>query len=122
MSWSHDNVSAGRLHFTTDIGEAVKDAAIVMIAVGTPTRQLDGNADLQYVYAAAEEIARALDHYAVIVTKSTVPAGTGFQVKRIVSEANPGARVRRRVESGIPEGRQRDLRFRDAGSHRHRHR
>ena len=61
-----------------------------MIAVGTPTRQLDGNADLQYVYAAAEEIARALDHYAVIVTKSTVPAGTGFQVKRIVAEANPG--------------------------------
>ena len=93
-----------------------------MIAVGTPTRQLDGNADLQYVYAAAEEIARALDHYAVIVTKSTVPAGTGFQVKRIVSEANPGAAVRRGVESGIPEGRQRDPRFRDAGSHRHRHR
>ena len=89
-SWCSDNVSAGRLHFTTDIGEAVKRAAIVMIAVGTPTRQLDGNADLQYVYAAAEEIARALDHYAVIVTKSTVPAGTGFQVKRIVAEANPG--------------------------------
>ena len=85
----HDNVAAGRLHFTTDIAEAVKDASIVMIAVGTPTRQLDGNADLQYVYAAAEEIARALDHYAVIVTKSTVPAGTGFQVKRIVAEANP---------------------------------
>jgi len=85
----HDNVSAGRLHFTTDIGEAVKQASIVMIAVGTPTRQLDGNADLQYVYAAAEEIARALDHYAVIVTKSTVPAGTGFQLKRIVAEANP---------------------------------
>ena len=87
-----DNVRAGRLHFTTDIGEAVKDASVVMIAVGTPTRQPDGHAVLQYVYAAAEEIARALDHYAVIVTKSTVPAGTGFQVKRIVSEANPGLR------------------------------
>ena len=85
-----DNVGAGRLHFTTDIAEAVTDASIVIIAVGTPTRKLDGNADLQYVYAAAAEIGRALDHYAVIVTKSTVPAGTGFQVKRIVAEANPG--------------------------------
>ena len=83
------NVGAGRLRFTTAIAEAVKDAEIVIIAVGTPTRPLDGNADLQYVYAAAEEIGRSLDHYAVVVTKSTVPAGTGFQVKRIVSEANP---------------------------------
>jgi UDPglucose 6-dehydrogenase len=83
------NARVGKLHFTTNIAEAVKDAEIVMIAVGTPTRPLDGNADLQYVYAAAEEIARSLDHYAVIVTKSTVPAGTGFQVKRLVSEANP---------------------------------
>jgi UDPglucose 6-dehydrogenase len=85
-----DNVGAGRLHFTTDIAEAVRHASIVIIAVGTPTRKLDGNADLQYVFAAAAEIGRALDHYAVIVTKSTVPAGTGFQVKRIVAEANPG--------------------------------
>ena len=85
-----NNIRAGRLHFTTDTAEAVRDAAIVLIAVGTPTRKLDGNADLQYVYAAAEEIGRALDHFAVIVTKSTVPAGTGFQVRRIVSEANPG--------------------------------
>ena len=83
------SVRAGRLAFTTDIGEAVRDAAIVMIAVGTPTRALDGNADLQFVYAAAAEIAQALDHHAVIVTKSTVPAGTGFQVKRIIAEANP---------------------------------
>jgi len=84
------NIRAGRLHFTTDTAEAVRDAAIVLIAVGTPTRKLDGNADLQYVYAAAREIGQALDHFAVIVTKSTVPAGTGFQVRRIVSEANPG--------------------------------
>jgi UDPglucose 6-dehydrogenase len=83
-------VLARRLSFTSDISEAVKDARVVMIAVGTPTRQLDGNADLQYVHAAAAEIGRALDHYAVIVTKSTVPAGTGFQVKRIVAEANSG--------------------------------
>jgi UDPglucose 6-dehydrogenase len=60
-----------------------------MIAVGTPTRKLDGNADLQYVYAAAAEIGRALDHYAVVVTKSTVPAGTGEEVKRIIKQANP---------------------------------
>jgi UDPglucose 6-dehydrogenase len=84
-----NNIKAGRLHFTTDTAEALKDAAIVIIAVGTPTRKLDGNADLQYVYAAAQEIGQALDHFAVIVTKSTVPAGTGFQVRRIVSEANP---------------------------------
>jgi UDPglucose 6-dehydrogenase len=84
-----NNIGAGRLHFTTDTAEAVKDAAVVIIAVGTPTRKLDGNADLQYVYAAAREIGEALDHFAVIVTKSTVPAGTGFQVRRIVSEANP---------------------------------
>src|SRR6187402_231775 len=66
-----DNVGAGRLRFTTDIAEAVTDASMVIIAVGTPTRKLDGNADLQYVFAAAAEIGRALDHYAVIVTKST---------------------------------------------------
>ena len=83
------NVSAGRLFFTTSIAEAVKGAAIVIIAVGTPTRKLDGNADLRHVYAAAVEIGRSLDHYAVIVTKSTVPAGTGSQIKRIVAEANP---------------------------------
>ena len=84
-----DNVKAGRLAFTTDLPAAAQDADIVMIAVGTPTRKLDGNADLTYVYAAAEEVGRALDHYAVIVTKSTVPAGTGFEVQRIVSTANP---------------------------------
>jgi UDPglucose 6-dehydrogenase len=83
------SVRAGRLSFTTDLAEAVRDAQIVMIAVGTPTRALDGNADLQYVYAAAAEIGVALDHYAVIVTKSTVPAGTGFQVKRVIAETNP---------------------------------
>lgn len=84
------NGEVGRLRFTTDLPSALADAEVVMIAVGTPTRKLDGNADLQYVYAAAEEIGRSLDHYAVVVTKSTVPAGTGFEVKRIIAEANPG--------------------------------
>ena len=79
-----------RLHFTTSLADAVNGAEIIIIAVGTPTRKLDGNADLRYIFAAAEEIARSLDHYAVIVTKSTVPAGTGFQIKRIISQANPG--------------------------------
>lgn len=86
-----ENVARGRLRFTTDLGDAVRSADVVMIAVGTPTNKLDGNADLRHVYAAAEEIGRALDHYAVVVTKSTVPAGTGFEVKRRIAEANPGA-------------------------------
>ena len=67
------NVSAGRLSFTTDLAEGVKDADAVFIAVGTPSRRGDGHADLSYVYAAAEEIARAVTGYTVIVTKSTVP-------------------------------------------------
>ncbi|ALN71208.1 UDP-glucose/GDP-mannose dehydrogenase family protein [Aureimonas sp. AU20] len=85
----HRNAAAGRLGFTTDIAEAVSGADIVMIAVGTPTRKLDGNADLQYVFAASRDIARALTHPAVIVTKSTVPAGTGMEIKRIIARENP---------------------------------
>ncbi|WP_416357714.1 UDP-glucose dehydrogenase family protein [Aureimonas phyllosphaerae] len=83
------NAEAGRLTFTTDIAEALREAQIVIIAVGTPTRKLDGNADLQYVYAASRDIARNLDHYAVVVTKSTVPAGTGNEVRRIIERENP---------------------------------
>jgi UDPglucose 6-dehydrogenase len=83
------NAEAGRLTFTTDIAEALRAAEIVIIAVGTPTRKLDGNADLQYVYAASRDIARNLDHYAVVVTKSTVPAGTGNEVRRIIERENP---------------------------------
>ncbi|WP_156421424.1 UDP-glucose dehydrogenase family protein [Aureimonas sp. AU40] len=85
----HRNAAAGRLGFTTNIAEAVSGADIVMIAVGTPTRKLDGNADLQYVFAASRDIARALSHPAVIVTKSTVPAGTGMEIKRIIARENP---------------------------------
>ncbi|MEM9241024.1 MAG: UDP-glucose/GDP-mannose dehydrogenase family protein, partial [Pseudomonadota bacterium] len=85
------NVEAGRLSFTTDLATAVDGADAVFIAVGTPTRRGDGHADLSYVMAAAEEVARALTDYAVIVTKSTVPVGTNRQVKEAVSRANPNA-------------------------------
>jgi len=85
------NVSAGRLSFTTDLAAAVDGADAVFIAVGTPTRRGDGHADLTYVMAAAEDVARALTGYAVIVTKSTVPVGTNRQVHEVVAGANPGA-------------------------------
>ena len=83
------NVAAGRLSFTTDLAEGVKGADAVFIAVGTPSRRGDGHADLSYVFAAAEEIAGALEGPAVIVTKSTVPVGTGDEVERIVARVAP---------------------------------
>ncbi len=86
-----DNVRAGRLSFGSDLGQAVGNADAVFIAVGTPTRRGDGHADLSYVYAAADEIARAIRGYTVVVTKSTVPVGTGREVARIVREAQPAA-------------------------------
>jgi len=85
------NVAAGRLSFTTELAAPVAAADVVFIGVGTPTRRGDGHADLSYVYAAAHEIALALDGFTVIVTKSTVPVGTGDEVERIIREANPGA-------------------------------
>ncbi|MBF0268736.1 MAG: UDP-glucose/GDP-mannose dehydrogenase family protein [Alphaproteobacteria bacterium] len=86
-----DNVKDGRLSFTTELGPAVKGADAVFIAVGTPSRRGDGYADLSYVYAAAEEIAQALDGYTVIVDKSTVPVGTGREVEAIIRKTNPKA-------------------------------
>ncbi|KMK63988.1 UDP-glucose/GDP-mannose dehydrogenase family protein [Puniceibacterium sp. IMCC21224] len=83
------NVEAGRLSFTLDLKSAIDGADAVFIAVGTPTRRGDGHADLTYVMAAAEEIARASDHYIVIVTKSTVPVGTNRKVQAVVAAANP---------------------------------
>ncbi|WP_432448303.1 UDP-glucose dehydrogenase family protein [Aliiroseovarius marinus] len=83
------NVAAGRLSFTQELKEALKGADAIFIAVGTPTRRGDGHADLTYVYSAAEEIADSLDHYAVIVTKSTVPVGTNRKVKQIIHKAAP---------------------------------
>jgi UDPglucose 6-dehydrogenase len=89
------NVRANRLSFTTDLASGVKDADAVFIAVGTPSRRGDGHADLSYVFAAAEEIGHALTKPAVIVTKSTVPVGTGDEVERIIAEVAPdsGAKV-----------------------------
>ncbi|MFG1429412.1 UDP-glucose dehydrogenase family protein, partial [Roseixanthobacter glucoisosaccharinicivorans] len=89
----HRNVAAGRLDFATDLTEAVKEAHAVFIAVGTPSRRGDGHADLSYVYAAAREIAAAADGYTVVVTKSTVPVGTGDEVERVIRETRPDADI-----------------------------
>ncbi|CAN5787418.1 UDP-glucose/GDP-mannose dehydrogenase family protein [soil metagenome] len=86
-----DNVRAGRLSFSTSLRDPVGNADAVFIAVGTPTRRGDGHADLAYVYAAAAEIAEAIRGYTVVVTKSTVPVGTGREVARIIRQAQPSA-------------------------------
>jgi UDPglucose 6-dehydrogenase len=86
------NVMAERLSFTMDLNEAVKGADAVFIAVGTPSRRGDGHADLSYVYSAAAEIARNLNGYTVVVTKSTVPVGTGNEVEKIIRNARPDAK------------------------------
>lgn len=85
------NVREQRLFFTGDAAEAVRDAEAVFIAVGTPSRRGDGHADLSYVYTAAREIAAMIDGFTVIVTKSTVPVGTGDEVERIVRDVRPDA-------------------------------
>lgn len=85
------NVAAGRLSFTLDGTRAIAEADAVFIAVGTPTRRGDGHADLSYVHAAAEEIAGLIDGFTVIVTKSTVPVGTGDEVEAIIRRVNPNA-------------------------------
>ena len=85
------NKEAGRLTFSNNIDKEIQKADIVFIAVGTPTRRGDGHADLTYVYEAAEKIAKNLNGYTVIVTKSTVPVGTGIEVKKIIEKINPNA-------------------------------
>jgi len=84
-----DNTAAGRLRFDDDLAAALDGVDAVFIAVGTPTRRGDGHADLSYVYAAAEQVARALSGYAVVVTKSTVPVGTGRRIVEIMRHARP---------------------------------
>lgn len=86
------NVKAGRLFFSDNLAESLKDADVVFIAVGTPSRYDDsyGYADLSYVFAAAEEIARSSEKYILVVTKSTVPAGTGRKIYEVIRNANPG--------------------------------
>src|SRR4051812_26528885 len=87
------NVRAGRLTFTTDLAEGIRDADAVFVCVGTPPKAGDGpdggHADLQYVYAAVEDVAHALTKPAVIVTKSTVPVGTGDEVEAILKRIAP---------------------------------
>src|SRR5215475_1382667 len=85
------NVKAKRLSFTTDLSGPVAEADAVFIAVGTPSRRGDGHADLSYVHAAAAEIAVALNGFTVVITKSTVPVGTGDEVERIIRETRPDA-------------------------------
>ena len=86
------NVAAGRLEFTTELNDAVRGSQAVFIAVGTPSRRGDGHADLSYVYQAAEQIAGCLDdQYTVVVTKSTVPVGTGREVAEIIRRTRPDA-------------------------------
>ena len=87
------NVDAGRLSFTTELADAVAGADAVFIAVGTPSRKSDGHADLQYVFAATREIADAITGPIVVVTKSTVPVGTGDEVERIIRSVRPDADV-----------------------------
>jgi UDPglucose 6-dehydrogenase len=85
------NTREKRLDFTTDLSRSVAEADAVFIAVGTPSRRGDGHADVSYVHAAAAEIAAALDGFTVVITKSTVPVGTGDEVERIIQEARPDA-------------------------------
>jgi UDPglucose 6-dehydrogenase len=85
------NAAAGRLDFSLDLKDAVAQADAVFIAVGTPSRRGDGHADLSYVHAAAREIAENLKGFTVVITKSTVPVGTGDDVERIITETNPKA-------------------------------
>jgi UDPglucose 6-dehydrogenase len=87
------NVKAGRLFFSTEAADAVRQADAVFIAVGTPSRRGDGHADLSYVHAAAEEVAGLIDGFTVIVTKSTVPVGTGDEIEAIVKRVRPDADV-----------------------------
>ena len=88
-----ENVKAGRLSFTTEFAGPVGEADVVFIAVGTPSRRGDGHADLSYVYAAAREIAESIRGFTVVVTKSTVPVGTGDEVERIMRETRPEADI-----------------------------
>jgi UDPglucose 6-dehydrogenase len=88
-----NNVVTGRLNFSLDLKDAVAEADAVFIAVGTPSRRGDGHADLGYVHAAAREIAENLQDFTVVITKSTVPVGTGDDVERIIAETNPKADV-----------------------------
>ena len=85
------NSAANRLSFSNNIKKNIKEADVIFVAVGTPARRGDGHADLSYVYEAAEQIAKNLSGYTLVVTKSTVPVGTGDEVKNIIKQTNPEA-------------------------------
>src|SRR5688500_2426155 len=87
------NVKAGRLSFTTDLAKGAEGAEVIFIAVGTPARRGDGHADLSFVYEAARSIAPLLKNFTVVVTKSTVPVGTGDEIEKIIRKANGDADV-----------------------------
>jgi UDPglucose 6-dehydrogenase len=87
------NRAANRLVFTTDLKAGVGNAEAIFIAVGTPSRRGDGHADLSYVYAVARDIAPSIKRFTVVITKSTVPVGTGDEVERIIRDTNPDADV-----------------------------
>ena len=116
------NVKAGRLKFTTELAPAVKAADAVFIAVGTPARRGDGHADLSYVYGAAREIAAAMDGFTVVITKSTVPVGTGDEVERVIAETQRRLRLRGGVEPGVPARGRGHPRLQASRPHRGRHR
>ena len=86
-------MGAGRLVFTTELIGAIQEAEAIFIAVGTPSRRGDGHADLSHVYLAAREIAAAVRGFTVVITKSTVPVGTGDEVERLIREINPSADI-----------------------------
>ena len=117
-----DQLREGRLVIHDRARGPVGEADAVFIAVGTPSRRGDGHADLSYVYAAAREIARALTGFTVVVTKSTVPVGTGDEVERIIRAGEPDGRYRRRIEPGVSARRRGHPRLQASGPHRHRHR
>ncbi|EFK9633084.1 UDP-glucose/GDP-mannose dehydrogenase family protein [Campylobacter jejuni] len=87
----HKNVKEGRLKFTTSMQEGIKDADLVIIAVGTPPHPVTKEADMKYIHAAATELADYLTGYTVIATKSTVPVGTGDDIESLISKKNPNA-------------------------------
>jgi UDPglucose 6-dehydrogenase len=87
------NAASGRLTFSTDLPAAMRGVEAVFVAVGTPARRGDGHADLSYVHGAAREIAAAMEGFTVVITKSTVPVGTGDEIERIIREVRPDADV-----------------------------
>ncbi len=88
-----DNATAGRLNFPTTLESGIAGAEAIFIAVGTPTRRGDGHADLTYVFAAVEQVVLALDHPAIIVTKSTVPVGTGRKIAELAHRLRPDLKI-----------------------------